>query len=60
MEALALVDVDSESPKETWSLLLDAIRNAHFTALDLVSTLSTPRTSPTLQKNLFSSHIFRS
>ena len=48
MEALALVDVDSESPEETWSLLLDAIRNAHFTALDLVSMLSSPRTSATL------------
>ena len=37
-EVLALVDVDSESAPETWPLLLEAVRNAHFTALDLVST----------------------
>ncbi|CAI8028398.1 Target of EGR1 protein 1 [Geodia barretti] len=34
-EVLALVDVDSESAPETWPLLLEAVRNAHFTALDL-------------------------
>ena len=41
-EVLALVDVDSESAPETWPLLLEAVRNAHFTALDLVSTHPQP------------------
>ena len=35
--ALALVDVNRETAVQTWPLLLEAVRAAHFTALDLVS-----------------------
>ena len=33
---LPLVDVNTDSAPETWPLLLEAVRGAHFIALDLV------------------------
>ena len=36
---LPLVDVNTDTVSETWPLLLEAVKDAHFIALDLVCSL---------------------
>ena len=35
---LPLVDVNTDTVSQTWPLLLSTVKNAHFIALDLVSS----------------------